>query len=72
MRCSEVLSLAGDTDISEQLERIRNRELLRIAYGDLVMNQAADVVANQTSILIEALLHSGWSLLHSRQLKSIS
>ena len=59
---SEVLSLAGDPDISEQLERIRNRELLRIAYGDLVMNQAADVVANQTSILIEALLHSAVEL----------
>ena len=55
---SEVLSLTGDPDISEQLERIRNRELLRIAYGDLVMNQTPDVVANQASILCEALLHS--------------
>ena len=55
---SEVLNLTGDPDISEQLERIRNRELLRIAYGDLVMNQAPDVVANQASILCEALLHS--------------
>lgn len=59
---SEVLSLAGDPDISEQLERIRNRELLRIAYGDLVMNQTADVVANQASILCESLLHSAVEL----------
>ena len=55
---SEVLNLTGDPDISKQRERIRNRELLRIAYGDLVINQAADVVANQASILCEALLHS--------------
>ena len=43
---TEVLQLAGDPDISRQLERIRNRELLRIAYGDLVINQSADVIAN--------------------------
>ena len=59
---TEVLQLAGDPDISRQLERIRNRELLRIAYGDLVINQSADVIANQASILCEALLQSAVEL----------
>lgn len=66
---TEVLQLAGDPDISTQLERIRNRELLRIAYGDLVINQSADVIANQASILCEALLQSAVELASQKAIR---
>ena len=66
---SEVLSIAADPDISEQIERIRNRELLRIAYGDLVVDHSADVVANQTSILCEALLRSAVELAAQKSIR---
>ena len=52
---TEVSKLNNDRDVMNGLRTIKRREVLRIAYGDIVRKQSADVVATQLSYLADAV-----------------
>lgn len=53
--CGEVAILEDTEDVLALLRRFKRRELLRIAYGDIVCNQSSTVVTGQLSLLAEAV-----------------
>jgi glutamate-ammonia-ligase adenylyltransferase len=53
---AELRPFTDDRSISAALWRIRQRELLRIAYGDMVLRQRVELVTEQLTILAECLL----------------
>jgi glutamate-ammonia-ligase adenylyltransferase len=51
----EVRALRDRGDASAALRRFKRRETVRIAYGDIVLNQRVSVVARQISYLADAI-----------------
>jgi len=58
--CSEVDSLADSAAIMKALRRYKQRETLRIAYGDLIRKQIVEVVTRQISYLADAICEAAW------------
>lgn len=54
----EVRALKDRGDASAALRRFKRRETMRIAYGDIVMNQRVSVVARQISYLADAIVEA--------------
>lgn len=61
----EVSALAHDHEILNALRRFKQRQMLRIAYGDFVCNQSVLTVAQQISYVadavLEAALRTAWA-----------
>lgn len=55
---AEVAALRHDTEILAALRRFKRREILRIAYGDIVTGQSVSTVTRQLSYLADALLQA--------------
>ena len=53
--CGEVGNLVNSRDVMTALRLFKRRETLRIAYGDIIQQQSADVVAGQLSHLADAI-----------------
>ncbi len=53
--CSEVASLTDDRAIMNALRRCKNRETLRIAYGDIVNAQRLSTITEQISFLADSI-----------------
>ncbi len=62
--CSSVASVDDERVVTRILSGLRHREMLRIAYGDIVRGQALETVTTQLSYLadaiIEAAVRSAW------------
>lgn len=62
--CSQVASVDDERVVTRILSGCRHREMLRIAYGDIVRGQSLEVVTAQISYLadavIEAAVRSAW------------
>ena len=56
--CSEVGTLTDELSIAAALARFRSRELLRIAYGEVLLKQDLGIVAGQLTGLTEAVLEA--------------
>ncbi len=54
--CAEMQALTGDAAVMAALRRLKRRETLRIAYGDLIRGQNLLVVTEQISYLADAML----------------
>jgi len=52
---AEMSKRKTDRDVMNGLRTIKRREVLRIAYGDIVRKQSADIVATQLSYLADAV-----------------
>jgi glutamate-ammonia-ligase adenylyltransferase len=59
--CAEVATLADEIAMKE-LRRFKRRELLRIAYGDIILDQTLPVVTAQISYLADALVEAAVQL----------
>ena len=57
---SEVDALADRDLVSDALRRFKQRETLRIAYGDIVLDQAVGTVTRQISYLADALVEAAY------------
>ncbi len=66
--CTEVAKLNNARDVMLGLRMFKRREVLRIAYGDIVGKQSADVVATQLSFLADAICES--ALAHAIQTRT--
>lgn len=53
--CSEVSLLADERAVMAALRRFKQRETLRVAYGDLVKKQRVETVTKQISFLADAI-----------------
>ena len=53
--CAEVLALPTEELVMKALRRFKNRETLRVAYGDIVKRQSIAMVTKQISFLADAL-----------------
>ncbi len=53
--CDEVDNLSNLRDVVAALRHFKRRETLRIAYGDVIERQSADIVAGQLSFLADAI-----------------
>ncbi len=53
--CREVAALADEKAVLTALRRYKQRETLRIAYGDVVKKQRIDIVTKQISYLADAI-----------------
>jgi len=62
--CSEAAALTDERAVMTLLRRYKQRETLRIAYGDIVLKQRLEMVAEQISFLAdgicEAALRTAW------------
>ncbi|MGE0761341.1 MAG: hypothetical protein AB7O38_30285, partial [Pirellulaceae bacterium] len=69
--CSEAASLPEERQVLALLRRYKHREILRIAYGDIVRRQPLDAVTRQISYLAdgvcEAALRTAERLLTTRR-----
>jgi glutamate-ammonia-ligase adenylyltransferase len=61
----EVEVLKNHGDVAAALRRFKRRELMRIAYGDIVRNQPVGTVARQLSYLADAIVEA--ALRYARQ-----
>ncbi|MCA9245750.1 MAG: hypothetical protein KDA42_01515 [Planctomycetales bacterium] len=55
---AEVEPLSDERDVMATLRRIKHRETMRIAYGDIVRSQALETVTRQISYLADALVEA--------------
>ncbi len=53
--CAEVASARDDAYVMASLRRFKRREILRIAYGDIIRRQTIEVVTQQIAWLADAL-----------------
>ena len=53
--CGEVAGLSSSRDVMAALRQFKERETLRIAYGDIIRKQSSDTVASQLSFLADAV-----------------
>ena len=53
--CQDVEAVTDDRDVMAVLRRHKQRETLRIAYGDIVRRQRLDTVIEQISVLADAI-----------------
>ncbi len=58
--CNEVNDLNDTAAIMKALRRNKQRETLRIAYGDLIRKQTVEVVTRQISYLADATCEAAW------------
>lgn len=70
--CAEVSALGADeAAVMKALRRFKRREILRIAYGDIVRGQRLDVVARQISYVADAIVDAAclaaWTKLTARR-----
>jgi glutamate-ammonia-ligase adenylyltransferase len=56
--CAEVAALADERAVMTALRRFKQRETLRIAYGDLVKKQRVETVIKQISFLADAVVEA--------------
>ena len=56
---ADVRTLTNQADVSASLRRFKRRELMRIAYGDIVRGQPVATVARQLSYLADAIVEAG-------------
>ena len=56
--CSEVAAAADEVEAMTALRRLKHRETLRIAYGDIIRSQPLETVTAQISHLAEAILEA--------------
>ena len=56
--CAEVASFTDERSVSAALDRIKQRETLRIAYGEVVARHRCELVAEQLTFLAEAILEA--------------
>jgi len=56
--CSEVATQPEESAVLRTLRRFKQRETLRIAYGDIVRGQHLEIVTRQISYLAEALVEA--------------
>ena len=54
--CNEIQALVGEPAVMAALRRVKRRETLRIAYGDLIRGQRLHVVTEQISYLADTIL----------------
>lgn len=52
--CGEVANLDDVRDVKASLRRFKQREILRIAYGDIIERQSTETVAQQLTFLADA------------------
>ena len=52
---TEISGLSDEHAVMVALRRFKRREILRIAYGDLICGQAIQTVTHQLSILADAI-----------------
>ncbi len=68
---SEVSVLEHEGAVMRALRRFKHREMLRIAYGDIVREQSLQTVTAQISYLADAILEAGlvaaWKKLHKQR-----
>jgi len=58
--CAEVSSARDDRYVMACLRRHRRREMLRIAYGDIIRHQPIRLVTEQIAWLADALCEAAW------------
>jgi len=58
--CAEIDALDGAAAVMKALRRNKQRETLRIAYGDLIRKQSVEVVTRQISYLADATCEAAW------------
>jgi len=56
--CTEIAALEHDATVLRALRRFKRREMLRIAYGDIVRRQSLRTVTMQISFLADAILEA--------------
>ena len=56
--CAEVAALAYDEGVMRTLRQFKRREILRIAYGDIVRQQSVRTVTAQISYVADAVLEA--------------
>ncbi len=56
----EVMSTPRPEDAMAALRRFKRREILRVAYGDIVRNQPTEVVARQISFVADAAVEAAY------------
>ncbi len=56
--CSQVAAVDDERVVTRILSGIRHREMLRIAYGDIVRGQQLEVVTTQISYLADAIIEA--------------
>ena len=57
---AEVRALPHEMEILAALRRFKRREMLRIAYGDIVVGQSVSTVTRQLSYLADAILQAAY------------
>ena len=57
---AEVRALTHEVEILAALRRFKRREMLRIAYGDIVIGQSVSTVTRQLSYLADAILQAAY------------
>jgi glutamate-ammonia-ligase adenylyltransferase len=69
--CSEAAALTDERAVMNLLRRFKQREILRISYGDIVQNHRLKTVTQQISYLADAIceaaLRSAWRQLAERR-----
>ncbi len=63
---SEVSALEHEPAVLGALRRFKHREMLRIAYGDIVREQSLTTVTSQISYLADAILEAALAAAHKR------
>jgi glutamate-ammonia-ligase adenylyltransferase len=63
---AEIDDLKNQADVSAALRRFKRRELMRIAYGDIVRGQPVATVARQLSYLADAIVEGAVSFARRR------
>jgi [glutamine synthetase] adenylyltransferase / [glutamine synthetase]-adenylyl-L-tyrosine phosphorylase len=63
---AELSSFTDERAIAAALWRIRQRELLRIAYGDLILRHKVELVTEQLTLLAECILEGALSAAERR------
>ncbi|MEO1498369.1 MAG: bifunctional [glutamate--ammonia ligase]-adenylyl-L-tyrosine phosphorylase/[glutamate--ammonia-ligase] adenylyltransferase [Planctomycetota bacterium] len=63
---TEIEGLDSEPAVAAALRRAKQRETVRIAYGDIVRNQPVAVVARQISVLCDAILEAAIAFLRRK------
>ncbi len=58
--CAEVSPMDEPRDVMQALRRFKRREILRVCYGDLILDQHLSVVTEQISYVADALLEAAF------------
>lgn len=66
--CREVTALADDAAVLTTLRRYKQRETLRIAYGDIIRRQPIDLVTRQISYLADAICEASYRVTLQQQI----